>query len=184
MPTGMKTEIHRKIELATNIAIMIVAALLCVVLVKNHLLSSPPAPTPNGLIANNQIQPQAGAKLSVPGIDWAENGQTLLLVLSTTCHFCSESAPFYQRLLKERNDSVRTIALLPQSVSESKDYLNDLGISVDEVKQASLKSINVRGTPTLLLVDGNGAVVNEWVGRLPLDQEAEVLRLIQSNPTE
>jgi thioredoxin-related protein len=161
---------------------MVVAVLLCVVLVKDYLIPKHALPT-NGVSTDNQNQLQVGAKLSILGIDWAQNGQTLLLALSTTCHFCSESAPFYQQLLKERGGNTHIVAILPQSVSDGKDYLERLGISVDDVKQASLNSINVRGTPTLMLVDGNGAVVNEWVGKLPVNQEAEVLSKVQSNRT-
>jgi thioredoxin-related protein len=176
----MKTDIHRKIEFATNIAIVVVAVLLCVVLVKNHLISRSSPPT-NGLEENNQNALQTGAKLSISEIDWEHNGQTLLLVLSTTCHFCSESAPFYQRIVKELGDNTRLVAVLPQSVNDSRDYLNSLGVSVDEVKQISFSSINVKGTPTLMLVNSKGIVINEWVGRLPSDQEAEVLSQVQSD---
>jgi thiol-disulfide isomerase/thioredoxin len=102
-----------------------------------------------------------------------------LLALSTTCHFCSESAPFYQQLAKERGSNTRIVAVLPQSVSDSKDYLNNLGIFVDEVKQESLNTINVRGTPTLMLVNGDGVVVDEWMGRLSVEQEAEVLSKLE-----
>ncbi|HEX8846415.1 MAG TPA: hypothetical protein VF791_17340 [Pyrinomonadaceae bacterium] len=178
----MKIDIHRRIEAATNIAIIVVAVLLCVVLVKNHLIPKP-ASTTNNIAANTQNQLQVGAKLSLQGIDWAKNGQTLLLALSATCHFCSESAPFYQQLRKAGGDRIQMVAVLPQSISDSEDYLNKLGVSVDEIKQASLKSINVRGTPTVMLVNSDGVVVNEWVGKLPEQQEAEVLSKIWSDRT-
>jgi thioredoxin-related protein len=175
----MKIDLPRKIEIVANIAIIVVATLLCVVLIRNYLTPHPPS-TANSIVADNQNQLQTGTKLSVQGIDWAKNGQTLLLVLSTTCHFCSESAPFYQRLVKELGGNMHTVAVLPQSISDSKEYLDKLGVSVDEVKQASLSSINVRGTPTLLLVNGDGVIVNKWVGRLPVDQEAEVLSKVRN----
>jgi thioredoxin-related protein len=176
----MKTDIYKRIELATNIAILVVAGLLCMVLVKNYLIPKSASTTDN--VANsNQEQLKADAKLSITEIDWANNGQTLLLALSTTCHYCTESAPFYQRLIKERGSNTRIVAVLPQSISDSQDYLNRLGLSVDEIKQASLKSINVRGTPTLMLVNGDGVVVSQWLGRLPVNQEAEVLSKVQSD---
>lgn len=177
----MKSEMHRKIELAANMAIMVVAALLCVVLVKNYIIPKSVSTTDSVAIKNQDQLISAGAKLPLSGIDWRENGRTLLLALSTTCHFCSESAPFYQQLLKERSGNIRIVAVLPQSISDSKDYLNRLGVAVDDIRQAQMSSLGVRGTPTLILVDNNGVVVNSWVGKLPKAEEAKVIDQVQQS---
>lgn len=160
----------KRIELLANIAIIVVAVLLGGVLVKRYLLPQAPAPS-------TQAQIQAGTKLSVPGIEWGKNERTLLLILSTSCHFCTESAPFYQRLAQEKakKGGVGLIAVLPQSVGDSQKYLNDLGVSVDDIKQAGLDTVQARGTPTLVMVDRTGTVVESWVGKLPAEKEGEVL---------
>jgi thioredoxin-related protein len=162
----------KKVELLANVVIIVVAVLLAGVLVKRFLL--PQAESPQ---AQARIQP--GTKLSVPGVEWEKNERTLLLVLSTSCHFCTESSPFYQRLAQEKakKGGVGLVAILPQSVGESQKYLNDLGISVDDVKQAGLDAVQVRGTPTLIMADRTGAVVESWVGKLPAEKEVEVLNL-------
>src|SRR5205823_5879435 len=103
-------------------------------LVKNYLLRSP------ALKDGSQgqlpiVEAQRGEQANVAGIDWQKNGQTLLLALSTTCHFCSESAPFYQQLVNTKSDT-QLIAVLPQAVEEGRAYLARLGISVAEIKQA------------------------------------------------
>ncbi|HEX8890091.1 MAG TPA: hypothetical protein VF779_13120 [Pyrinomonadaceae bacterium] len=170
-------KLSKRIELFSNIAIIIVAILLGTVLVKKYLLAQPIQSNNNAIAADST---NIGAKINLQDIDWSKNKQTLVLALSNSCHFCSESAPFYQRLVKERGSNIRLVAVLPQPVTEGEDYLNSLGVSVDEVKQASLASISVRGTPTLMLVNAEGVVVSQWVGRLPADQEAEVLSRIQS----
>lgn len=140
------------------------------VLVKRYLLTPAEAP-------QSQAQIQPGTKLSVPGVDWEKNERTLLLVLSTSCRFCTESSPFYQRLAQEKAKKGRVglVAVLPQSVGDSQKYLNDLGVSVDDIKQANLDAVEVRGTPTLIMADRTGAVVESWVGKLPAEAEAEVL---------
>lgn len=99
------------------------------------------------------------------------------MVLSTNCHFCTESAPFYQRLAQQKagRGDVRLMAVLPQSVGEAQKYLDDHGISVDEVRQAVPGAAYARGTPTLILVDRTGSVIESWVGKLPPEKEAEVL---------
>jgi hypothetical protein len=160
----------KRLEQLANVAIIVVALLLGGVLVKRYLLSqaeSPPA----------QARLQPGTKLSVPGVEWGKNERTLLLVLSTSCRFCTESSPFYQRLAQEKakKEGVGLVAVLPQSVGESQKYLNNLGVSVDDIKQAGLDALQVRGTPTLIMADRTGTVVESWVGKLPAEAEGEVL---------
>lgn len=163
---------QKKIEMLANIAIVIVATLLCVVLVKNYLTAGAArgdAPPPS---AKSQIQ--KGNTVNLPDADWQKNGKTLLLVLSTTCHFCTESGRFYQRLAKGAKGA-RLTAVMPQSVEDGRRYLKGLGVEPDDVRQAALSSLGVDGTPTLILVDDKGVIVNTWVGKLPPDGEREVL---------
>lgn len=170
----------KRIELLANIAIIVVAVLIGAVLVKRYLL--PQAPSPQ---AQARIQP--GTKLSVPGVEWGKNERTLLLILSTTCRYCTESSPFYQRLAQEKakKGGVGLIAVLPQSVGDSQKYLNDLGVPVDDVKQATLDAVQARATPTLVVADRTGAVVESWVGKLPAEAEGEVLdRFLGGRPGE
>jgi len=98
------------------------------------------------------------------------------MALSTQCHFCTESPPFYQRVTKvdPKIPNLRLVAVFPQSTSESESYLKNLDVRVDDVKQ-SPSLLGVRGTPTLILTDEQGAVVQSWYGKLSSTQEQEVL---------
>jgi len=164
--------LHKRTELLANIAILIVAILLSVVLVKRFFLDSN---KPNNQARANQLAP--GDRVPVEGIDWAKSGRTLLLVLQKGCRYCTESAPFYQRLIKEtaeRND-VKMIALFPQSVTEGKQYLDQIGVNLSDIRQVPPAQVKVSGTPTLILVDQSGIAVDVWRGKLPPDAEAQVL---------
>jgi hypothetical protein len=70
--------------------------------------------------------------------------------------------------------------VLPQTVAEGKAYMSKLGVEVDEVVQAPLNSIDVSGTPTLMLVNSNGTVIDRWIGRLPAEKEAAVLNNLRA----
>lgn len=157
-----------------NLATILVSLLLSAVLIKVFLLPQR-VPAPNG------AQPLVGLSIkdSLPGIDWARNKRTLVLALSTQCHFCTESAPFFRRIQKEASNDVKLVAVLPQAVAESQKYLDGEGVRVDDIKQAQLGAIGVRATPTLLLVDGTGKVENTWHGKLGPDQEAAVLAILK-----
>lgn len=154
-------------------AIIAVAILLGVVLVRTYLLKKGANPK----LPPAQTQIHKGTKVSVTGVDWTKNNQTLVLALSTGCHFCSESASFYQRLVNAKSTSktFQLIAVLPQPESDGRRYLSGLGVELDQVKQAEFATFGVQGTPTILLVDQNGEVMDSWVGKLPEPQEQEVL---------
>jgi hypothetical protein len=162
--------LSKRIEIGANIAIIAVAILLGIVIFKNYLVAKPQEKTDSveyGSVAKK-------IKISLPDVDWSKNGQTLVLAVSSACHFCTESAPFYQQLSKFHSGT-RLVAVLPQPVQEGKQYLERLGVAVDEIKQVSLNSIDVRGTPTLMLVNSDGVVTKTWVGKLQPKEEAEVL---------
>jgi thioredoxin-related protein len=168
----MAKSITQRLEFLTNLAIIVAAVLLSIVLIKNYLLPDHSKDQPRDL------RVPAGAKVSLPGVAWSNNNQTLLLVLQKGCRFCTESAAFYQRLVRETagRGSIHLIAVLPQTPDESKKYLDELGVAIEEVKQAELDSIGVHGTPTLILVNNQGVVMTSWAGKLSADGEAEVLR--------
>ncbi|MGH9932156.1 MAG: hypothetical protein ACREA9_23385 [Pyrinomonadaceae bacterium] len=101
-----KAEVVANAAIVANVAIIVTATLLCVVLIKQYLIPQPQPIIGSQVVTdrgstkrppvNDQVQP--GTKFSLTGIDWAKNGKTLVLAVSDKCHFCSESAPFYQRL--------------------------------------------------------------------------------------
>ena len=74
---------------------------------------------------------------------------------------------------------MRLMAVLPQPVDEGRRYLNNLGVSINDVVQASLGSVGVSGTPTLILIDNNGVVTGSWVGKLSEGEAANVIAQIR-----
>ena len=76
--------------------------------------------------------------------------------------------------------NLQIVAALPQSTTAGKEYLQKLNVPVSEIKQVSFDEINVSGTPTLILLDNEGKVINYWVGKLPPEKEGEVLAKLKS----
>lgn len=178
----------KKVEVFANVAVIITALLLCSIVVKKYLLpkdtgnsiqAAQSKPSTTNTSRNRSVQ--IGTKISVPGIDWSKSDLTVLLALSTTCHFCTESAPFYQRIQQEKPSSLQLVAVLPQSIEDSRQYLNRLGVSVSEIVQTPLSSIGVSGTPTMMLIDNNGIIKAAWTGKVRDDQVAEVMTALSAN---
>lgn len=168
-----------RIETLANVMTVVVSLLLSVVLVKQFLLPSRArrAAGPETAVGTNMSR-------SLPGVDWQRNGRTLILAISTRCHFCTDSAPFFKRIDNERPKDVRLLAVLPQAVEESRKYLDGEGVHVDEVRQAALQSIGVAGTPTLLLVDAAGKVADVWRGKLQPDDEEKVIAALRGKASQ
>jgi thiol-disulfide isomerase/thioredoxin len=165
---------QKKIELVANIAIILVAVILGYVLVKQFVFT--PAPTPPG----QTKQPDVGSKINLPDTDFSQKDKTLIMAVKKGCHFCSESAPLYQKLVQlaaEKN--VRLIAAFPHSVEEGQGYLKELNVPVTEMKQADFAALGIGGTPTLILADKNGEIKKVWLGKLPPEKETEVINSLQ-----
>ena len=174
----MLNDIYKRLELISNVAIIVVSCLLATALIKNHLFTKSTL---------NQTAPAANQPLTNPSVssldvNWKQDRQTLILAISSTCQFCTSSAPFYERLVQSRADT-RLVAIVPQSVEEGQKYLKRLQVQVDEVKQVELSSIGVQGTPTLLLIDSAGVIKKSWIGQLSPSQEIEVLNAVSMGET-
>jgi hypothetical protein len=119
----------------------------------------------------------AGAHLTIPGVDFGSSERTVLLALSKTCKYCSESAPFYKRFNAAiKNSKVRLIALLPENQEGGESYLQELGISANEVRNVSLAALGITILPTLVITDNAGTVLETWKGKLPPRVEAVVFK--------
>lgn len=165
---------YKRIELLANVAIILVALLIGSVFVKKYFFDTR---------SQQPVKITAGTKVPLQDVDWTKNGQTLLLVLQKGCHFCAESAPFYQGLTREMESSKSTklIAVLPQEVNESQQYLADLKVPISEVKKINPNFLGVSGTPTLILVNNAGEVIDSWTGKLSPDKEIEVLKKLKQH---
>jgi hypothetical protein len=177
---GPKAIVSGVLEIAANFATLVVAGVLTVVLLRSYNLPIPAAPAKNLHTVSLVAPVTAGSDMSmrIPAVNWHANGRTLVLVLSTRCHFCTESAPFFRRLGERAGSNVKFLAVLRQPVAESERYLSGEGLYFDEIRQALIGETGAAGTPTLLLVDQDGIVKRTWVGRLAPDKEREALDAI------
>ena len=173
----MLNKLRTATELLAQVSTIAIAIILAVAVIQYRKAPPQTKPTPPVSFAALRV----GEQVSLVGVDWSKNERTLLMALSDQCHFCSASAPFYQRLTKEMSaqEKITLIAVFPQPVNEARDYLNSLGISIADVRQSSFDALGVMATPTLVLVNKEGIVINTWRGQLPPNKEDEVLKQLK-----
>jgi len=123
-----------------------------------------------------------GQPVKLAGADWQAAPITVVLHLSSTCHFCNESMPFYQRLAATHQQQGSRTALIVSSqdpVAVMEDHLAKEQVAVDKVLHARLDSIGVAGTPTVLIVDAQGVVRRAFRGKLDASREKELLSIVE-----
>lgn len=169
----MKTSISRdgfkeKLEVVTNIMVIAGALVLGFVLYRsytNHTSSVPEKPTVGTVLP------------ALPGYSWDGRSQSLLLALRKGCHFCEDSLPFYRELLraeKSGESKARLVAVLPDPEMDATRFVHDAQLDVPMIAPFQLQRLHVSGTPTLILVDGNGTVEKVWVGEQDAAGQQEI----------
>src|SRR5438552_1576739 len=140
----MKEIAHKRVEFAANIGIVVVSSLLTFTLVRDTLFKRT-ASAADRPAANLPRGPELGHKVMLPNVNFANAKQTLVFVLSKGCRFCTDSAEFYRKITHEHlgRTDLQLLAVLPQDVSTAREYLNELGVPVTDVIQASLDTLNI-----------------------------------------
>lgn len=171
----------KSLEVVANILIVIVAVLCLFLLWQKYFRAQPPSQTTEQSSRPAPKVPPVGSTVSGVDVDWSKNKKNVLLVLQVGCRFCSESADFYQTLIQQTKDKgVSVLAVLPQSKEEARKYLDNLQLSNLDTKQAAMSTLDVSGTPTLIVTDDKGQITNVWVGKLAPEKQNEVLSLLSS----
>lgn len=162
---------EKKLETIANLAIIVVAIVLLGVMIQRYWGTSEDLP-------KDEIK--VGTTFGLTGVNWAENKQTLVLVLQENCRFCNESSPFYKKLVEKNQTSKTTklVAVFSSPIEKAKAHLKEQGVEIAVVRQANSGMLGINGTPTLVLVDEQGKVVDSWVGKLLPAEEEQVLQKI------
>ncbi|HJX29255.1 MAG TPA: hypothetical protein VJ885_15195 [Thermoanaerobaculia bacterium] len=164
-----------KLDTVANIAIIVVCIIAAAILIRNNFLQ------PQQQQGNRPPEAEVGDQLDAlrPVIP-AGSDRAMVVALSPTCHFCNESMPFYKQLIDQRNQSgsgVKVIAAVPrdEAKAEEQQKFATAGVQPDALVTVDFASIKVPGTPTILLVDKQGKVLDVWVGKLDASGEKDVL---------
>lgn len=96
------------------------------------------------------------------------------MAISSVCHYCISSSPFYSKITHSAHVAP-IVVVMPQGEQDAQAFLRQHAITPRSVVSASLASINVNATPTLLLVSPSGMVTKEWVGELTNTQQQDVI---------
>jgi len=169
-----KSSLMTKLETTTHLFLIGLCCLAGGLLIEQRFFRPPEAETvsPRDLV---------GRAVELPGADWQAAPFSVLLQISSTCHFCNESMPFYKQLMAARQSQAARIPVIVASgdaVSIMRKYLEDHQVIVDKVLHSRLQSFRT-GTPTIYIVDSKGLVRRAFIGELDSSGEKELLSIIE-----
>ncbi len=146
-----------KLEIATNILIILVVLLIGGTYLKAHF-------------GHHEEDPSVGESINAPpGYDWHGTAPTLVIAVRDGCAYCERSYPLYRRLqnLEQENHlKAHILMIMPDDSTRATAVLSSQGITSQAITNTPLINIKVSATPTLLLVDANGRLRQSWVGEL------------------
>jgi rhodanese-related sulfurtransferase len=114
-----------------------------------------------------------GSRLEVDGVE--TSGFSLILILSPSCHFCAENAPFYRRLVRAAHETKVPLRIAVPASSATPQFMSALNLGAVPTFYWDSMSEKFRGTPTLLLWGPGGRIRRIWFGALGPTEEADVL---------
>jgi thiol-disulfide isomerase/thioredoxin len=173
-------QIRRSLESATSAAVVLASVAVLAIFAWNYFT---PAPAPRVLPGL-----QKGDFLdALATYSYSDSPRTLILALTTDCNSCRESLPFYQRFSEaagKKDGAVRVVAVFPNSTNEVEQYLRQNQSDLKTISRANLSALNVLATPTLILVDGRGQILDFWIGKLAAEDEQRVINALTNREAE
>jgi len=110
---------------------------------------------------------------------------TAIVVVTSSCRYCSESTSFYRELLalesQARPGDFKTVFVGFMGSEDAEAFVtkNDLQGSSVAPTPKELR-VHIDATPTLLLVDEDKRIVGSWVGKLTEDDEKDVVSTVNA----
>jgi hypothetical protein len=117
---------------------------------------------------------------SLSTVSYRSSDRTLILFVSSSCHFCTDSMAFYRDLVADRDSkrlSLRIIAVGHEPNEVLKRYFDANGVRMDQTisvdKSAWVKSSL---TPQQIVVDRTGLIRGTWPGKLSVTHLSDLKR--------
>ena len=162
------------LDVITNVVVVMFAVVAIGVLVKNYF--APPGVKTSVAIKKGSVFP------AIAGVDYKQTPRTLILALNVDCRYCTRSVPFYNSLAEARQQNAGQVNIVAAFINKDpelvKSYADEKQLSVQPIVGVDLDKLGIHTTPTLILVDIAGKVLDSWRGELQPDGEREVFAAI------
>lgn len=165
-----RKKLKNVLDVTTNVVVVLFAVVAIGALVKNHF-------APDGVSTNGAVM-KGSAFPEIAGVDYKLAPRTLILALNVDCRYCTRSVPFYNSLVEARNERPGKLNIVAAFINPDaglvQSYAEDKRLSVQTIAGVDLDKLGIHMTPTIVLIDSTGKVLDSWRGALQPDAEREV----------
>ena len=160
-------------ETATNLVVLVVVTLIAAIFAWGVIQQQSPLNVWDGL--------QKGKTFTaVPSVTFGSTSRTLIFAMNSKCGHCNESIPFYRQVIDvaRRNNNVQMVFISSEEENLFKDYLSQARLKVSSRSPVDLASYGIASTPTIIMVDNEGRIIDFWVGKLSHESEEQLIKAV------
>jgi hypothetical protein len=125
---------------------------------------------------------RVGKRFALSGKNWDSARPTIVIALASWCPHCKASVGFYRAVVKANESAeppARLLVVSAEPPETTRRFLTENGVVVESVRQSGLDEIGVRGTPTVVVVGGDGIIRKVLFGEISGAQQTEFLRSVE-----
>jgi len=120
----------------------------------------------------------AGQSIDAPAAWYADAPRTLVLFARASCAACEKAQPFLKQLVAAMaGQGGAVMAHPPGAEADDRRFAKSLGIGDGDVF-VTPAGLRVRATPTIVLVDRQGRILDAWEGAGTPERQAEILKSV------
>jgi peroxiredoxin len=122
----------------------------------------------------------AGQPVDVPASWYSSADTTLIIFARASCAACENAQPFLAQLVGHVQGRAAAVMAHPPGMDEEdRQFAKSLGVADDKVMVVG-DGLRVRATPTIILVNRQGRVLDAWEGVGKPDRQAAILKAVES----
>jgi len=171
---------QRYMTIATNIAVLLASIVIIYTCAWSYFVKRSKSQLTPGLHKGQVLAP-------LPSYDYGSATQYLLIAMNPNCSYCNEGMPFYReltRLPQPPDHPTRIMASFQIPLEEANQYIKQQQFDINTVAAVDFRSINVSATPSIILIDSNGKIMDFWIGQLSEDAKQQVIKAITMPPAK
>ena len=168
-------KVRTHLETATNVVVLAVVTIIIAIFAWGFFAQNSSPNIQKGL--------QKGTVFAaLPPHDFGAARRTIVLAMNSSCGYCNESIAFYRQVVEAANkNNVQVIAISQEKEISFKKYLSQSQLNIDARPQVDLNSYGIAATPTAILIDENGLILDFWVGKLSQESEKQVIKALMND---
>jgi hypothetical protein len=122
----------------------------------------------------------AGGQVDVPASWYSGADVTLILFARSNCGACEKAQPFLAQLVGRMQGRGSAVMAHPPGMDdENREFARALGVADDHILVVGA-GLRVRATPTIVLVNRQGRILDAWEGAGNADRQAAMLAAIDA----